>query len=169
MAGTSTTRAADTLGRRRSAGVYGAIVAASIFAAAGGHVRTIGLAVAVIVTLLVYWVAEEYAELLGTRAAQGEPVSRQDVRTDLADTWPMVSASFGPVVVLLVARLFGATDSVAADLGLGAAIVLLVGHAWSAGRAAHLTGRQLIMTTCTATLLGIAMVVLKHVVLVHFH
>jgi Na+-driven multidrug efflux pump len=144
-------------------------VTAAIIAAAGGHLRTIALAAAIVVTLIVYWVAEEYAELLGARAEQTQPLSRGYVRAELVATWPMVSASYGPVAALLVARLFGASDAVAADIGLAAAILLLVGHSWSAGRAARLRGRQLIMTTCVAAVFGLVMVVLKHVVLVYLH
>jgi hypothetical protein len=52
-------------GRRRAAGIYGAVVTAAVIAAAGEQVRTRALVVTVIVTLLVYWIAEQYAELLG--------------------------------------------------------------------------------------------------------
>lgn len=169
MAQTSSTRATAAPERRRAAGVYGAIVTAAIIAAAGGSLRTAGLAIAIVVTLLVYWVAEEYAELLSARAENGRLLARRHVREELATTWPMVSASFGPVVTLLVARLCGASDRVAADIGLGAAILLLVGHVWSAGRAANLRGMRLIVTTCIAFALGVVMVVLKHAVLVHLH
>jgi hypothetical protein len=129
---------------------------------------TVGLAVAVVVTLVVYWVAEEYAEALGAQAQQKKLLSRRHIRAELVATWPMVSASYGPVVTLLVARLGGAPDAVAADIALGAAI-LLVGHAWSVARAARLRGRQLMAMMCVAAGFGVAMVVLKHVVLVHFH
>jgi hypothetical protein len=156
-------------GRRRASGIYGAIVTAAILAAAGGQLRTAGLAVAVVVTLVVYWVAEEYAEMLGAQAARGELLSRGHVRAELAATWPMVSASYGPVVTLLVARLAGVSDAAAADIALGAAILLLVGHAWAAARAARLRGRQLAAATCAAAVLGVAMILLKHVVLVHLH
>jgi len=169
MAHTSTTRSAVAPGRRRAAGVYGAIVTAAILAAAGDQLRTAGLAIAVVVTLVVYWVAEGYAELLGAQVEQRKPLSHRHIRAELAATWPMVGASYGPVVTLLVARLCGAPAPAAADIALGAAIVLLVGHAWSAGRAAGLRGRQLIVTTCGAAALGLAMVVLKHAVLVHLH
>ena len=56
-------------GRRRAAGIYGAIVTAAILDAAGGHLPTAVLVVSVVVTLLVYWLAEEYAEVLGEQAA----------------------------------------------------------------------------------------------------
>ena len=169
MAQASATPAAVAPGRRRAAGVYGAIVTASILAAAGGHLRTAGLAIAVVVTLVVYWVAEEYAELLGAQAERRELLSRRHVRAELVATWPMVSASTGPVVTLLVARLCGVPGPAAADIALGAAILLLVSHAWSAARAAGLRGRRLTMTTCAAAALGVVMVVLKHVVLVQLH
>jgi predicted membrane protein len=58
--------AARISGRRRAAGIYGAIVTAAIIAANGGELTTVALVVAVVVvTLLVYWVAEEYAEVIG--------------------------------------------------------------------------------------------------------
>ena len=57
--------AARNLGQRRAAGIYGAIVTAAILDTAGGHVSTAALVVSVVVTLLVYWIAEEYAEVVG--------------------------------------------------------------------------------------------------------
>ena len=51
--------ATENLGRRRSAGIYGAIITAAILDTAGGHVSTTVLVISVVVTLLVYWVAEE--------------------------------------------------------------------------------------------------------------
>lgn len=165
----SPARAVISPGRRRAAGVYGAIVTAAILAAAGGHLRTAGLAVSVVVTLVVYWVAEEYAELLSAQAEHEKLLSRRHIREELGATWPMVTASYGPVAALLVARLCGATDAAAADIALGVAILLLVGHSWWAGRSARLRGRQLVGMTCVAAALGVVMVVLKHVILVLLH
>ena len=156
-------------GRRRAAGIYGSIITAAILAAAGGQLRTTPLAVAILVTLVVYWVAEEYAELLGMQVEHGKLPTREHVRAALATTWPMVTASYGPLLALVLARLLGASDALAADIGLGAAVVLLVGHAWAAGRAVALHGRQLAEVTCVAAALGVVMIVLKHVVLVRLH
>ena len=55
----------DDRGRRRAAGIYGAIVTAAVIAATGEQLPTRWLVVAVVVTLIVYWAAEQYAELLG--------------------------------------------------------------------------------------------------------
>ena len=48
---------AENQGRRRAAGIYGAIITAAILDTAGGHVSTAALVVSVVVTLLVYWLS----------------------------------------------------------------------------------------------------------------
>lgn len=155
--------------RRRSAGIYGSIVTAAILAAAGDYLRTGVLAVSVVVTLLVYWIAEEYAELLGEQVEDGRLPTWRRVRDAMASTWPMVSASFAPLLALVLARVAGASGPDAANVGLAAAVVLLMFHAWSAGHASHLRGRQLATVTCAAAVLGLVMVALKNLVLVHLH
>jgi hypothetical protein len=160
---------AKNLGRRRAAGIYGAIITAAILAAVGGHLRTSALVVAVVVTLLVYWLAEEYAELLGEQIAGGRLPNRAYIGEALRATWPMVSASYLPLVVLLLARVAGASSDQAANAGLIAAVLLLTAHGWWAGRAAKLHGRQLLLATSVAAVLGLAMIGLKDLVLIHLH
>ncbi len=161
--------AATNVGRRRAAGIYGAIITAAILAAVGGHLRTAALVVSVVVTLLVYWLAEEYAELLGEQIAGGRLPSRAYIREALLATWPMVSASYLPLLALLLARVAGATMNQAANVGLVAAVVLLTVHGWRACRSARLHGRPLLLATSVAALLGLAMIALKDLVLVHLH
>src|SRR5262245_22522343 len=69
--GTQAGPTVKNLGRRRAAGIYGAIITAAILDTAGGHVSTVVLVISVVVTLLVYWIAEEYAEVLGEHTAGG--------------------------------------------------------------------------------------------------
>jgi len=160
---------ATTPGRRRAAGIYGAIITAAIIAAVGGHLKTGELAVSVVVTLVVYWVAEEYAELLGEQVTGGHLPTREYVRAALAGTWPLVSASFLPLLALVLARAAGASASAAANVGLAAAVLLLTFHGWSAGRASQLRGWRLVGTTAIAAGLGLVMIVLKDLVLIHLH
>ena len=160
---------AKNLGRRRAAGIYGAIVTAAILDTVGGHVSTAALAVSVVVTLLVYWLAEEYAEVLGEQVEGGRLPSRASVRKALAATWPMVSASFAPLVALVLARLVGASALTAANVGLVVAVLLLTFHGWLAGRAAQLRGWQLFFATSFAAALGLMMILLKDLVLTHLH
>ena len=156
-------------GQRHAAGIYGTIITASILAAAGNHLPAPPLSVCILVTLVVYWLAEEYAEILGEQLAGGRLPTWPDIRSALAGTWPMVSSSFIPLVGLLLARLAGASPSNAASVGLVVAVVLLTVYAWLSGRAADLHGRQLLVITSVAAALGLVMILLKDVVLIHLH
>ena len=155
--------------RRRAAGIYGTIITAAVLAATGDHVPTLPLAISILITLLVYWVAEEYAELLGEQLEAGQVPAWADIRAALAATWPMVTASYIPLLALVLARLLGASPPDAANAGLVAAIVLLMIYGWSSGRAAHLRGRQQLAITSIAAALGLLMIILKDVILIHLH
>jgi hypothetical protein len=158
-----------TQGRRRAAGIYGAIITAAVLAAAGGKLPTVALTVSILVTLLVYWIAEEYAEVLGEQATHGRLPTRASILGALTSTWPMVSASYLPLLALVLARLAGAAPPAAANAGLVVAVVLLTYHGWSAGRAAQLRGWRLVVAVLTAAALGLVMVLLKDLVLLHLH
>src|SRR5215510_6158299 len=86
--------AVEDLGRRRATGIYGAIITAATLDTAGGHVSTTGLVVSVVVTLLVYWIAEEYAEVLGEHTTGGRLPGWAYIQGSLLSSWPMVSASY---------------------------------------------------------------------------
>lgn len=164
---TETTGLPRAANRRRAAGIYGTIVTASVLATAGGHLRPVPLAVAVFVTLLVYWLAEEYAEL-GEHATAGHLPTWARTRADLAAKWPMVSASYLPLLALLGARLLGASPSTAAYVGLGVTVVLLMIYGWAAGSASRLSTAGRLLLTAAAGALGALMILLK-VVIVHLH
>lgn len=156
-------------GRRRAAGIYGTIITAAILDTAGGRLSTGALVTAVVVTLLVYWIAEEYAEVLGEQAAGGRLPGWAYIQQALGSTWPMVSASFAPLLALLFARLAGATALEAANAGLIVAFVLLAFHGWRAALAAQLRGWQLFAACSVAAALGLIMILLKDLVLIHLH
>ena len=156
-------------GRRRAAGIYGAIVTAALLTAAGGSLSTPAMTLSVLITLVVYWLAEQYAEILGEHAVAGHLPTWGYIRAALAGSWPMVSASFAPLAALLLARLAGASAPVAANVGVAAAIVLLTIHGWTAGRAARLRGWQLAGATSVAAALGVLLVLFKDLVILHLH
>ena len=155
--------------QRRAAGIYGVIVTAAILDAAGGKLPTDALVVSVVATLVVYWLTHEYAVLLGGQVAGGAVPTWDHIRKALADTWPMVSAAYLPLLALVLARVAGASGFGAANAGLVMALVVLMVHSWLAGRSAQLHGRQLLFVTSIAAGLGLAMIVLKDVILTHLH
>ena len=154
---------------RRGAGIYGTIITAAVLAAAGPTESVADVAVTVLVTLLVYWIAEQYSDLLGEQLHGGHLPSWRAVGAALATTWSMVSASFIPLAVLLLAGLATASTAAAANAALVVAVLLLMVYAWLAGRAARLRGWQLAVITSLAAVLGLLMIALKDVVILHLH
>jgi len=155
--------------RQIAGGIYGTIVTASIMATSGGELPAAAEAVAVLLTLTVYWIAHEYADLLGSHIAGGQLPGWRDIRDALTASWTMVSASYLPLIVLLVATLAGAAATDAASAGLAVAAIELVVYALSAGRAAALGRRPKILIAASAAVLGLAMIGLKVFVLSHLH
>ena len=150
-----------------ASGIYGLIVAGSVLAAVGSDLPTGPLALAVFVTLVVYWLAEEYAGLV-EHASAGHLPSWAQTRATLKAKWPIVSASYIPVVTLLFARLLGATPSNAALIALIVIVALLIVYGWRAGRASGLGGVPLVVMTLLAGGLGLLMIILKFA-LVNLH
>jgi hypothetical protein len=135
-----------------------------VLAAGGAHLATAPLAVAVVVTLLVYWAAEGYAELLGEHAHAGQLPTWSHVRASLAAIWPMVTSSYVALLALLVARLLCADTKTAATVALVVAIVLLLVHGWAGGKASQLHGLRLFAVTLIAGAFGVMMILLKLVI-----
>jgi hypothetical protein len=152
---------------RRAAGIYGTIITAAVIAASGNTLSTAALEITVLVTLVVYWLAEQYAALLAEHTHAGHLPNRRTVSSSLAQTWPMVTASFVPLATLIVVRLGGASAPAAAYAALAVTIVLLLIHGYTVGKAAGLRGVRLVVISATAGLLGLAMVALK--VALHHH
>ena len=140
---------------------------ASVLATGGTTLPVLPLVVAVFVTLLVYWLAEEYAELL-EHASAGHLPTWTRTRSLLLAKWPMVSASYLPLIILVVTRILGATTSTAALFALIGTVMLLMVSAWRAGRSAGLTGVALGGMTVVAGLLGLGMIGLK-IGITHLH
>jgi hypothetical protein len=143
--------------RRLALAIYGLIVSASAMAASAGLDAAFPVAGATFVTVLVYWLAERYAEVVGLRI-RGRLHS---VRQVLREGWPLVEASYAPLAVLLASVLLGASVGLAVDLALLVTTCLLVGLGWSAGRASGLTGTRLLLAAGFNGLLGMILVGLK--------
>ncbi|HTR70153.1 MAG TPA: hypothetical protein VMH41_07980 [Mycobacteriales bacterium] len=154
-------------GRRRAAGIYGTILTAAVIATGANALSTLELELTVLVTLVIYWIAEQYAELLGEYSNHGQLPGSRVVLGSLGASFPMVSASFLPLLSLLVARLLGASESGGALIALVVAVALLLYHGYRAGRAADLRGIRLAAVSAVAGLLGIIMVVLKALIQHH--
>lgn len=128
--------------------------------AAGSDLPTVPLAIAVVVTLVVYWLAEEYAALV-EHASTGHLPDGAHIRSALKSRWPIVAASYIPVATMLLARLIGTTPSTAALIALIVVMVLLVLYGWRAAHIAGLRRLPLFIMTLLAGGFGLLMILLK--------
>lgn len=145
---------------RTANGIYGVIVGTAVMAADNGD--TVGrLAVAVLVTLLVYWAAERYSHMLARRIGLGRGLTRAELRVELADGWELVTASFLPLLVLVTTSLLGADLSTSVLDALIFSTGLLGFSGWRAGRGAQLGPARAALSAVFAGAFGVVMIALQ--------
>jgi hypothetical protein len=143
-----------------AAGVYGIIVGGSVMAAS--HAETaVRVALAVLITLTIYWCAERFARLVAERIHQGHRPGGREFLRQLTTGWEIVSASTLPLVVLVVARLVGRTLDEAILAALVCSTVLLCLAGWEMGRHGQLSRLERVGVTTVAGLFGVVLTVLK--------
>jgi hypothetical protein len=140
------------------------VTAGAIVTASEAAPNVVEMAITVVVTVALYWVAHAYAEVLGNSQAVA-PSWKVAVR-ELGLESPMVAACILPLGVLLVTDLLGASFELATTVSLLATVGLLFIWGLLAARRAQLSRAWAAASGGVYTLLGIAIVVLK-LVLVH--
>lgn len=140
--------------------IHGTVVGAAIMVTASLHGVLWQVVVAVVATLFVYWATERYSELLAS-GARGRVVDRRHLAAALRRGWPMLQASYAPLVVLLGASALGA-DLVGAVLAsLVLSTVLLGGLGHQAARRGGATAAAALGWGGVSALIGVAVIVLK--------
>jgi hypothetical protein len=141
-------------------GIYGVIVGSGVMAADSGTSVT-QLAVAVVVTLLVYWAAERYAHVVARRIKLGRKQTGRELRRELSDGWELVTASYLPLLVLVTASVLGAdlTGAVISALVFSTALLSLSG--WRVGVEANLGIAQRTLSATIAGAFGVVMILLQ--------
>jgi hypothetical protein len=143
-----------------AAGIYGVIIGAAVMATSHGQSST-AVAVAVLVTLTIYWAAERYARLVAERIHDGRGLTWHEVRVQVTSGWTIVTASALPLAVLVLGDLLGLDTQVAVFFALGASTLLLFGAGWEIGREASLSAGERTLMAVGASAFGVVMVVLK--------
>ena len=151
----------EELVERIAAAVYGLIVASSVMAASAGHVSLRGTVVAVVVTVVIYWLAETYAHYLAESVVTPGEESLQAAIRFATHHWRMVTASFLPLAVLLLASLFGADQSGAVLAALIFSSLLLALLGWLAATRAGMHHVRRVVTAGLCCGLGLVMIALK--------
>lgn len=149
------------LHRRRASALYGLIIGGAVLATSGVEERLGFIALSLVITLAVYWVAETYVHVMAERGVERHELSRATALTIAKDGLPLISVSAVPLVILLVGALAGLTTVRAADLALYANTIVLLVAGYRISRDAGLVGVRLAVSVTISGLLGLAMVGLK--------
>ena len=145
---------------RTANGIYGIIVGSAVLVSVHGSTVP-QLAVAVLVTLVIYWLAERYAHVMARRIVHPGALTWSELRGELHHGWELVTASFLPLGVLVGSRALGAEVSTAVVAALLCATVLLAAAGWQVGREAGLSHWARFGSAACAGAFGAAMVLLK--------
>ena len=145
--------------------ITGTVVCAAVIAYAAGNVSSTGqLCLAIFGTVFVYWLAHLHATTVGLSVEHGHhPLVA--LRLALGRTWLVAGASVLPILVLLLAELFGAGLKTAAWIALIATIVLLTGYSYLAGVRSGLSPAGRLASAAMGAALGLLVALLK--VLLH--
>jgi hypothetical protein len=153
-----------------SGAIYGTLVASAVLATEGStRDSVLEIALVVVVTLVVYWFAHGYAEMLPERGRDKAGGHEADALVDLGRAlrkeWPIVGGSASLLGVLLLASLLGADTNSAVDIAVWFAAFELLLWGTLAARQAELRGWPMVAYGLGSAGLGLAIGILK--VLLH--
>jgi hypothetical protein len=146
--------------------VYGTIAVGALLAAESArqetYLRTIA---AVVVTMLLYWLAHSYAEFTGRRLENSEPFKLNGLAQMMAHEVSVLIGAGLPLLVLLITWVAGAqlTNAVTAAIWSSAAMIVVIEV--TIGIRAQLPGRDVIAQTVFGAVLGLLVITLR--VLLH--
>ncbi|WP_206505496.1 hypothetical protein [Streptomyces chrestomyceticus] len=143
-------------------GVYGSLLAASVVVGAStlGTFPRLELALLLLATGVVFWLAHVHAQLFGARLAQ-RSLSRGTVLHVCREEWPIVEAAVPSAVAVLVSPLLGLDVQGAAWLALAVALISQMGWATAAARRAGAVWHQVVLTDAVNLVIGLLIVALK--------
>jgi hypothetical protein len=139
--------------------IHGTVVGAAAMAAASLHGTLGQVVVSVLVTVLVYWAAEQYARVLSAAVRGPDRVGR--VLEVLRGGWPMVEAAYTPLAVLVVIQLLTHDLRTGVLVALGVATLVLGGLGHAAGRRAGSGRLAAVGWGALSAGFGVAIILLK--------
>jgi hypothetical protein len=152
---------------RLASWIYGTVLATSLVAGFSEDPENteLEIAITVLVTSLVFWLAHVHAELFAERYVAGRPLERAEMRARLRGEWPMVHGSFPAVAILLLGTIGVLSRDSAETLAIVAGVAALIALGIAIGLKEHLSTLKLIGVTLLNAFYGVVIVILK--VLVH--
>ncbi len=145
-----------------AAAVYGSIIAASLivpFFEQHGSAETVALTL--LSTMTVFFLAHVWSTVLGERIHSGSPYSVHHTMDVARAEWPLIESTFGPVVVLILGWAGLWSDSTAERLALGICLVELFGWGVVVGRKAYGAWGSSLLSGVVNVALGIGLIWLE--------
>jgi hypothetical protein len=144
------------------ASVYGLITVGAVLAAESATRETYAETVlAVVLALILYWLADSYAELVALRVRQSEPLTAAAMGRMLRHEVPIMVGGAPPLAAVLIAWVAGAGLDTALVASLVTAAVTILATEVLVGMQADLSGRELAIQAFVGTLLGVLVLALR--------
>jgi hypothetical protein len=148
-----------------AAAVYGSILAAGVVASLDvGDVGEGDMTIALGGTTLVFWLAHVWSEAIADRMQDPRPYSWRRLRAVALWHWPMVQASLGPLLALVLADAGVWSLDSAVTVALAVSVAQLVGWGVAVGRRTFDGWPAALLSGAVDGLLGAALIVLKTLV-----
>ena len=145
--------------RDYTSAVYGSVLAASVIVSAGDARSPVALAVLIVVSGFVFWIAHVYAATVAS-VHGGWHVAA--IRTGMQHEWPVAAAAIPPAIAALVC---GWIPALSVANGSWAALLVAIAEqqiwGWAAVRRANLSGAILARTVALNLFMGFVIVALK--------
>lgn len=144
------------------AAVYGSILVAALVGAMFEEqvtARTMTLSLAG--SVVIFWVAHAWSEVLGERVGDGRMFDPARIRTITIEQWPLVEAGLLPALLLALAWADLYSRHVGAVLALSASVIQLVGWGMLAGYRSQPSWRKALAVGVFDGLLGIVIVAIE--------
>jgi len=144
------------------ASVYGLIAVSAVLAAETASRETFAETVlAVVLALILYWLADTYAELVALRVQEAEPLTRAAVGRMLWQESSIMAGGAPPLLAVVIAWAAGAGLNTALVTALWTAAVTILVAEVIAGRQADLSGRELAIQALAGSVLGLLVLALR--------
>jgi hypothetical protein len=141
---------------------YGIIAIGALLAAESSvretYPETVG---SVALTMLLYWLAHSYSQLLGRRLSTHRRLSYREAWDVLLHDWSILRGASAPFVCLLIAWTAGASQANAVTAGLWSAVASLVVFELAAGLRSRARGAELAVDVLFGAAMALAIVALK--------
>lgn len=142
--------------------VYGLILIGALLAAESGlretYQETVG---STAITVALYWFAHAYADVLGLRLSEHRRPSPLELWLAFANDWAIVRGAMAPLLALLLAWAFGASQATAVTAGVWTAVASLIAFELAAGLRSHAERFELVLEVLAGATMGLAILVLR--------